>query len=524
MLRRLWHFTKRFRWPLVAGLLMLVLLGYLLQPRPEVEYRLPDTLTDNVIQSVQVSPSGKYLLILGSEESMLQLYEQNGMKLIFDHFPKDAHRCGFNSDDELVFYSGKDDSFWCWHPGQTEPQKLGSHHVCSIDGEHRNHIEGAERCYHLNLSDACLLSPDARTWLIAVGDKEDRHFVLIDARSGQERARLQLDAGDMKKMHRVPLEAIFSPDSRVLLAQTQEPNRPDDETRENIDLIWFDVQTGKKIRSKQLSYILRMGDIGLFQKDRVFGVSEIERLSCLQTYSDAQGYRLISLSETIADPMEQPWPKGSDGIWKASNEIHHRFDPDSNALVYCWSHVLFPKEGALGGGAPSMPGFFYGVRDLDSCKLIHMERLPDRPRTADDWDPEGWTMLDVLPPTVLVLLQQGQDSSWHQKWESWRKQYFSWFPAMTGSRNNIYFIEATTGKRLAELSLPFMDITHFYNKQDHAFYLLGHIDDQIIIQKYAYPLHKPWLLILSWTLGVFAVSASLQWIVHKFRHRKPNAI
>ena len=518
MLRKFWHFTKRLRWPLVAALLTLVLLGYLLQPRPEVEHRFPLELRNGVIRSVQVSPSGKHLLLLGYE-AMLQLRELNGMKLIFDHFPKGANPCGFNSNDELVFYSREDDSFWCWKPDQTEPQKVGSHNVCWIDGERRNRLEGAERFYHLNLSEACLLSPDARTWLIAVGKKEDRHFVLIDARTGQERARLQLDASDMKKMQRVPLEAIFSPDSKVLLAQTQEPLRPDDETKEGIDLFWFDVQTGKKIRSKQLSNRLRMGDIGFFQNDRVFGISNIEEHDCLQTYSDKQGYRLFSLSETIAEPVEQPWPKASDEVWRAHAEIRHRFDATSNTVTCFWSHVLFPKIGALGGGAPSMPGFYYSVRDIVSGKLIRTEQLWNQPLTkSDDWTLEDWEMIDVLPGTVLMLNHKNEELPvWQSKWEAWRSKNLSWFPTFANRESHLIFIEAITGKCLSELFIPFTEITHFYHEQQQALYLVGHTDDQVVIQKYAYPLHKPWLLILSWTFGVFAALASLQWILHKLR-------
>jgi hypothetical protein len=127
-------------------------------------------------------------------------------------------------------------------------------------------------------------------------------------------------------------------------------------------------------------------------------------------------------------------------------------------------------------------------------------------------------MQAVLPGPVLVLLQPKEEPyPWQQKWEAWRKQYFSWFPAFARAQEHLLFIEAATGKRLTDLSLPLTDLTHFFHKQQQALYLVGHAEDQVIIQKYAYPLHKPWLLILSWTLGVFAVLASLQWIIHKPR-------
>ena len=109
MLPRLWHLTKRHRWPLAAALLTSALLWFWFQPRPVAQYRLPPEVyvyhMSSMLKSLQISPSGKYLAFTYYFDSTVHLYELEGMKWLFKQKCIDRDSARFDDQDGLAFAS-----------------------------------------------------------------------------------------------------------------------------------------------------------------------------------------------------------------------------------------------------------------------------------------------------------------------------------------------------------------------------------------------------------------------------------
>ncbi len=528
MLRRLWQLTIRFRWPLTAALLTMALLWYLVQPRPDVVYQLPNTQGG----TVRISPSGKYLLIHGQTSLLVYQLLIDEARLILDHPWHDPVESQFDLEDGIAFSTyasstptpdGTTLELWHWQQGQSEPKKVGSRKPFPPwhprEGHSSSDIFNGLFELDSHFLTHCCLSPNGLNWIIPVTNGTLIHFELVDARTGRS-VRMDIPDVVIAKPYLSDLTVQFSSDGNELATANYVQAKNEDEVHSTLLLRWFDVQTGKVILSKELPSTMNFDRIRLLRKGKIVALSEGFSDLNMQLHADADGYKSLKLNESVADPQERPWPKQSDSLWKAYPECTSQIDESSRVLIYCWEHHLLPKSGGFSGVTPTIAGYYFGARDLNNGTLIHTERLPDRPRKPDDWKPEGWTMLDILPGAVLMLEEPKQElSPWQQKWETWRVKYFPWFPTFNHGHTRLQFIKTTTGKRLIELSLPFSVVSHFYLKQQQALYLVMAAYDEIVIQKYAYPLHKPWMLILTWTIGVFAGLVSLQWLSNKVPYR-----
>ena len=233
MLRLLRHLLYRFRWPVLTALLTVPLLAFLFQPRPVAEYCVPvdPTVPFGYREQFLISPSGAYLVLFSFDKSVLHLYQMNTMKLLFKQACIDESTCGFDDTDGLAFASygsgnGKpNDSiveWWHWHPGQPEPQKLGSRKAFPA-GIRRgswfnDEFNGLTTFGDRNTING-ILSPDARTWLFLNQNEATFHFDLIDARNGEVKARLERPDINRGISETTSVEVMFSLDSKQLLAQ-----------------------------------------------------------------------------------------------------------------------------------------------------------------------------------------------------------------------------------------------------------------------------------------------------------------
>jgi hypothetical protein len=274
---------------------------------------------------------------------------------------------------------------------------------------------------------------------------------------------------------------------------------------ENVDkkyrLHWVDPRTGKASHTKDLPSGVKIGSLCRLRQNSMTAFDH--RDVSLQLFSNELGYRKIKLTEVTPDPLELTLGNDHDWTWVAHTELKSGIDETSNTLVYTWHQVLYPKVGGLGGLPPHLPGFSYGVRSLADGGLLHTERFLLRERKEDNWGGEGGWMLGVLPGPVLVAEPPATPHPWLDKWEEWRRQYFQWFPVLwTKEGRRVQFIEATTGKRLSELIIPMGFAQCRWVPSQNAIYLLGRQKNQIVCMVYDYPLHKPCLLILAWSIGV----------------------
>ncbi len=186
-------------------------------------------------------------------------------------------------------------------------------------------------------------------------------------------------------------------------------------------------------------------------------------------------------------------------------------------LIYCWKHQEIPKFGGIGGGIPYHPGFYFACRNIQTGQLIHSERITLRKRGAQDYYPEGWQLLTILPKHVLLLDEPADGSpdekppQWKQTLESWRERYASWLPSLLKEDTHLVCIDAANGKTVDRLSVPIdQHPIAYYVPQQQSLYLGFEVKDGFHILQYPYPFRKPWLLILAWSLGVFAILACLQ--------------
>ncbi len=519
----------RFRWPIAFGIVALLFLVYLLQPRPMAEYRLPRDYA-----SVIISPSGSLLAAYHSEA--VDLYQLPTMELLKTHQWNEGFSVAFDADDNLVFATYKSSEqtpegatlqLWHWQQGDPSPRIVASKKPFPPDHPHAGHsgLDGFNGLWELNsrFLTHCILSPDARQWLIPVTDGTHVRFELVDSRTGNS-LRLDIPIVDLKNPSIGNLAATFNVDSNELITWCSSPSKDDDDYKSSHLFRWFDLRTGKILHSKVIQSPDRfnhLGQVCLIERKRVIGLDQESNELIMQLHSDASGHQSIVMNETLANPAEQPWPKPTDSLWVAYPDYGSQLDTSKNLLIYWWEHHLFPKQGGLGGRAPNIPGFYYGVRDINTGKLLHTQRLPDRSRKPDDWDDEGWSLFGILPDTVLIFKQSRlQPHPWQQKYEEWRAKHVPWLFSLPMKPLRLLFVEATTGKRVSELSKPFTSVIHQFHQKEQALYLIGSKNDQTTIQKYAYPLRKPWLMILSWSLGIVASLVCLQTLTQLLRPKR----
>ena len=501
MLRGFRRFLLYFRWPLAAGLATLLLLVCLLQPRPMAEHHFPSKDA-----TIKISPSGKFLVLYDAE--VVQIYQIKTMELQNSYEGNECVALEFDSDDNLVFANyatgpTPEDArlqLWHWQRGQPKPKMVATRRTFSPGPD-----DGFRGLYESeDASDThCCLLPNARKWLIPVTDGAAIRFELVDARIGDS-VRLDMPVVEIENPSIYNFTVVCSPGSNELVTYSSTLSKIDEKNGTTRMIRWFDVRTGKLLHTKVLELLNQFdhyGQLRILQREKVVAISQKDSQLTLQLHTDAAGHQSIAMNETLANLAEHPWSKAKDSSdWNPfpDTDCKSMLDGSKNLLIYWWEHQLYPRSGNS-TWPRSIPGFYYGVRELCTGKLLHTERLPDRLRQPDDWKKEGWEMLDVLPGTVLMLQQPDQPPPpWHVKWEEWRLKYIPWCPSLPIGPLRLLFIEATTGKRLSELSLPYTRIEHCFNKQQHALYVIGHINDEMILQAYDYPLHKPWLLIWSW--------------------------
>lgn len=334
MLRKLWQFTKRFRWPLAGALVTLLMLYWWMQPRPREEIGLPSSESPvaHNVASVRVSPSGKYLLAAGDLDARLRLYDLGTKRLIFAKPRINSDVYGFDASDQLAFASfgtstlKPDDTIlelWHWKPGQTEPRQLshrqafppGMSRSIRYDAREFNGLFpfGQEWRYPFGRNGIilCLLSPDTHTWLVPKREGAEVFFELIDAETGKVRARLDMPAFHIEQSTSPKLEASFSLDSKLLITQVQrKPARVDEE---RYALECYDVGTGKKTMTLQVPGEAEFGF--LHQSNGRFNSlyrSDGDGMNYIQIIAQDQNYQLVQLAETQGLPYEVSWPGADD--------------------------------------------------------------------------------------------------------------------------------------------------------------------------------------------------------------------
>ncbi|HQR42184.1 MAG TPA: hypothetical protein PLX97_05855 [Gemmatales bacterium] len=522
MLRLLWRFLCYFRWPTSAALLTVFALIYILQPRPTAEHRFPSkgVTSFGFFNHFLVSPSGQFALLFTKFDQAFELYHLTTARLIFKSDIINDYVCRFDADDGLVFASygtqGKaiDDivEWWRWQPGQSMPQQLGSResfpkglrHSANSSSEMFSGLVTFDNHHPMNL----ILSSDARTWLIPNRSHDTFSFDLIDAKTGKIRSQLNMSAINLLKPTTPYLSIAFAPDCKTLLAESEIHRDERFDYQRCLEL--FDTQKGRRLSIWKLPFEISLGRFSFFHDRGAVSIKTKDTHCYLQQFSFNTGYRLLMMKETVADAVELPFDQNvfGDHIAQAVPEFDRPVAALDGKLVYCWWHTKRGKSMGGSGIPDSYPGYYYAVRDMDTGNLIHTDKLTLH-----------HNLVDILPGPALLLKRHNEPPHWQLQLEQWRQQYANWILPLIDNHIRITCIDAISGTQMARFSFPSeRQVASYFNAQLHTLYLAAQQKDCVLIHEYHYPFRKPWLLILSWSAGVFITLAILQLLYCFIRH------
>jgi hypothetical protein len=537
MFGRLGRFLRYFRWSLGLGLSVFVILLSLLQPRPVAQCVVP--LQRGTFDRVEYSSSGKYAVLFNDIFHNIVLVDLPSGQCIFDIPVSLASACRFNAADSLVFAtnakSDDDVDFWCWQPGMQVPAKIFSrpeyirnlYHHESLYAEGFNGIAGFDTGNTMN----CCLSPDGSRWVIPIRDQATFRFEIVDSQTGQLVTQLDALQYQFQPDKKPACEIAFSTDSSKLILQY--PLAMQSHVDNSYALEVMSTLTGRRLWEIKLPYQTKLAQLLFFDDKRVLAWEKENNLDYLQHVSLDKGYQRFLLKETVAEPVEQSVPKMLESIQQASVEVCNPTEVRDGKLIYCWVHQALPKHGALGGGMPYLPGFYFAVRDVETGQLLRSDKLPLRQREPEDYGVEDWQLHEVLPRQVLLLqkkfdrspahLRREDHPRWKITLDTWRQRYASWIPSFLIKPAHLVGIKADTGKPIEEITLGIDYETRVFAhhlSQQRQLCLAYSDGPGVHFVKYQYPFHKPWLLSLMWSLGVFVVLACIQWLLHLSRFAK----
>lgn len=535
MLRWLWQFLLRFRWPCVAGVFVFVALAYLLQPRPMAEYIFTPKKGQEVFsfERMSISPSGRFAIFFDDIYRNLSFIELASGRVVFECLMKDWSECRFDDEDGLVYatFGPRDETIECWRwlPGTGAPSKIFERPsflpgVHLGEGQHSSFYQGCIARFEDGTALNSFLSPDARSWLIPVRNQKSFHFELVDSRTGQH--QLNLESPLIQPAMNMPpvCEVAFSADSKLIVMQYPLPEENKRDETSSYVMEVHSAETGKRIRNDYLPFRTKLEQLIYFDGKQLLAIDNQHELQYLQAWSIDHGYQRYLMKETVGEPMEQGAtdPKEAKGTGQAHIEMSQPISSADGKLIYCWQHQDIPRFGGIGGGIPYRPGFYFACRDIETGQLIHTERLLLRKRSAQDPLEDGWQLLGILPKHVLLLKEPVNASyeermlgksppQWKQTLESWREKYAIWLPSLLREDTHLVCMDATTGKIMDRLSLRIdQPPIACHVPQQQSLYLGVEEKDGFRILQYAYPFRRPWLLILAWSLGIFAILACLQ--------------
>lgn len=517
MLRSFFGLLLRFRWPVLFSLALLLVLCLILQPRPTAIYRLPEIVGPGfwLEDRCRVSPSGKYILIDRFTGAQFAVYDLENHRLLFT-----GHRCndsswGFDADDGLAYVNygtanstetdkvGVFLNFHYWRPGE-QPMVVDRRraYLSALDWSPSRFNglteQGRRQTY-------CVLSPGARTWIAPRVDGDVIHIDLLDARTGQPRTRLDMPPIVIRDPGMLNVDVAFSACSKHLLAVT--PYWGSEYSRVNL----FDVSTGKALGPVWKLDGLKYDNVISVKPDRVLAIDTWNPMVHLLKITPTGFVRSV-MRETVPAMLEMV----HDSItYRTLSPTVYCSGPEDDLCTYCWEHGMSVQ------GPPSyLPGMHYAVRSISTGELVHAATLSAPAQKRHPFAREGWHIRAFLPSQGILFQEPHQEpTGWIMKLEDWRQKYAPWWPPMRRSAK-LQVIDAKTSKVLSRLSVPFNITSAIYSPPQQALYLLFQGQEDLLIHRYAYPLHLPWLMILGWCLGLLVTLMAVQMLAGLlFRHK-----
>jgi hypothetical protein len=493
-MKRLVRFVWKRYWPaLVVAALLFGALGWLIGPRPAVVRYLATPEVAGWPDRVLLSPSGRYLLV--GEFDGCTLFDLESGQPVFSGGLPNHCACGFTPDEALVFYYPSSPvKFYAWRPGQAAPQAVGSSEsfptglpdtITIVYGQ----FSGMTPLFQQGIVN-CLLSPDARWWLLCVREGNRVFFGLVDSVSGRIVSKLEIPAIELSAKCPTFLTAAFTADSTSVVTNLGEQMR------------WFEVPSGRLQRSGTSFPVNTstgevLGTVGLVTKERIVAVAETGE------EKKDQSTRLM-IQDASGSWRSQPMPetKWTDPKEPTILELTTVAEQPAGVLIYCWRH-----SGAGRGRVSYYPGYSWAARDLATGELLHVEKITDENVDYDRVSHGG--MVAVLPGGVAVLEKPLRFSEEEERpgkptwWDRCRELAYECLPQLRPTmRTDLLFLDGRTGRRIMTLPVKLGRVTCLLSSDKKSLHVVGVQGTRLTDRIYDYPLRKPWWLIVGWSAVV----------------------
>ncbi len=479
----LWRF-----WPgLLSLAVTFLLLAWGLEPRPRTIASFPFDGPISLLNHA-LSPDGNYLATHatgiisggGGVYSALALHEISSQREIFS---KHDYITEFRFDDDgslayLVYQrnhgEGKNDKLQLhrWRPDTLQSQMLWEHEVVDPETTQRTFAYLSNN----TASNDYRLSPDSRTLLFATYQKGKLHGELLDGLTGNVRNDFSLTKSASGQILLPEVQVVFTFDSKKVVLQTSEIN----ETGMGHFWHWVDVQSGQVLQTVKIPSELIIVEMLLATATSPVAKATNRPGSKFLVSAINKEIQAIQLVETKQSEM-----KGTEQS-KITAEIHinYRAFPEHHVVYYEWFHF---------GGSR------WAIRDVEHSNVIRSESV-SLEYSSDNQATVPFSFLTALSSQYFLF----QDTSLlkPEVLQQWLSKLRTWLGMKQGEFASLHLLDGTSGKFLRPFHVPQGQITAFLSQDAKILTVVSGYDKRIELRTYDFPLHRPWLLIWTWALGV----------------------
>jgi hypothetical protein len=447
-----------------------------------------------------ISPDGKYLATkaigyisgLGGAKAVFGLHEIHSQRAVFSEY-EIVSGFRFDTDGSLAYLvfdfdqsrdKGKNDHMQLhrWRPDTQQSQMVWEHEVV--------YTEMAQRTFaYLNnnaVSNVSGLSPDTRTLLFATYQKGKLIGELLDGLTGKVRSTFSISKSHPVGMLTPDVEAIFTSDSKIVVIQTSEINGAILERHWH----WIDVQTGKELQRVLIpSELIIEKSLFATATTPVAKATNHHGENVLVSVNNNK-VQAIQLDE-VKQPLSE---RGQDKI--EPHVIAYELLSQHNLIAYQWTHYRVISQNSL----EFLPNYYWSIRELSNGKLIQTSRMKFIDRSEPEQKEDYCSLVTILPgPDLLFMQGFGKKTGVIQEWLN---KVRAWLGTDQQQLGLLHLINGTNGEVVKTIHIPQEQTSAVLSPDGKSLMVFSGYDKRIELRTYDFPLHKPWLLILSWALGI----------------------
>jgi hypothetical protein len=229
----------------------------------------------------------------------------------------------------------------------------------------------------------------------------------------------------------------------------------------------------------------------------------------------------VNKAENKAEEMELDEIRGSEASWQikddkahlsSSSGVNYGIDPGSGSLIAFCQYLMEPDVSSM--NAPSdLSASRYAatqkvsVRNLQDGKLRNSFTLVRADQDNDGYCGVADDFLAVLPGPRVLLKRHVSLSS--DKLAEWIDQIREWLGRPPSNNSHLVLVNGMTGDYDANFAIE-PDVEQvLFSPAKSELLLVNQDGNGVLIRAFEYPLHKPWLLIVGWSVGMALVMTIL---------------